>query len=783
MKNRLLLLCALCLLACLACASGAGEAYISEVCTANSCILFDEMGNTPDWVELHNPGADALPLDGYALCDREDGRSALPLDGLAIPAGGYCLIPLPGAGFGLSAAGETVYLFKDGAAADSLACPALDKNTSFARINGEEVITALPTPGGVNRHLPPDGLFEPAQGVRFSEFMASAAPYKATEGLDWLEITNTGNGKVNLRGYTIRLGMAGEKAYTFDSVYLSIDQYMGIYCADKPLNARSTGFKIPAQNAVLSLWNAAGELIDFVRLGTQYANISCGRAAGEVHLSYFANDTFGSKNRMAYAGRADAPALSLPGGRYDGAVTVSTQAQPGAVVRYTNNGSVPTADDGIFTDSATFAETTSLTVCAFVDGLLPSEPVSATYVIGLEVDTPVVCLTVDRVHLYGESDGILAKGSGEKPNYAQNWEYPATFEYMDAAGNLVLSQRCGIGVQGNSSRVNLQKSFQLAARKAYGDGSFHFNPFENRDFTSYRSLNLRAAGSEGNTSTRFRDAFLSSLAEGTHMLYADAQPVLVYLNGRLWGQYNLRERMNKHFVAQHNGITDEATEDAIDLLSENGNVVHNGDDADYKALSRFMKKNDLKIQANLDYVLSQMDVDSYFDYVCFMLITGNRDLSNTRFYRVPGGKWTWMLCDLDRAMEHVDNTSAFWLYTLKIDHAQEYMTDHVPFAALMKVPAMREKFLSRLGELLAEKFTPDALTAGVDAWAARLAPLIPYHMERWELATPHYWDVQVRELRGIVQERPALVVKYAQQYFRLSDEDTRRYFGAFLKGQ
>ena len=99
-----------------------------------------------------------------------------------------------------------------------------------------------------------------------------------------------------------------------------------------------------------------------------------------------------------------------------------------------------------------------------------------------------------------------------------------------------------------------------------------------------------------------------------------------------------------------------------------------------------MKRNDLNKGDNLQYVLDQMDVQSYFEYVAFMMCSGNRDLSNTRFYRVPGGKWTWVLYDLDKAMDEYDSKSAFWLYTLSIDHSLSYMTDHVPFVALMKVP-------------------------------------------------------------------------------------------------
>ena len=50
--------------------NGSGsEAFISEIVAANNKTLKDEFGETPDWVELHNPGNTPANLLGWGLSD------------------------------------------------------------------------------------------------------------------------------------------------------------------------------------------------------------------------------------------------------------------------------------------------------------------------------------------------------------------------------------------------------------------------------------------------------------------------------------------------------------------------------------------------------------------------------------------------------------------------------------------------------------------------------------------------------------------------------------------
>lgn len=764
---------------CLAgCVSAGADVVISEVGASNHCVYFDAAGETPDWVELHNDGVEAVALDGWYLSDSQAGKHALPLDGVTLAPGEYRLIALgDDAGWGLSAQGETVYLCDADGLRQQVPYPALEQDVSYARLAGEYVRTWLPTPGMENRLLAEGEPFSPAAGVRLSETLTSAAPYGGSDGFDYVELINTGK-TCSLKGWQLRLGMAGSRVCALPDKALGKGDLFALYCTgDYILKTANAGFNLPAQGAILSLWTPDNELADLWRLPGQYANVAYGLSGDGQNLGYLSAASFGRRNGTAWRARTEAPTLSLPGGVYQEAVTVTVSVPEGATVHYTTDGTVPTQASPVYEGPLTLDETVALRAAAFRPGELASADAAATYVLRMEADFPIVSLIIDKKYLYDARMGVITGKTGDTPNYRFNWEYPANFEYFGADGGSLMNQRCGFGIQGDSSRGNRQKAFKLIARKSYGTpDTFDFNPFPHREFDSYKSFNLRAAGSEGPDGVRFRDACLSSLAEGTSLLYADAQPVLVLLNGEIYGHYNLRERLNKYCVAQHAGITDEDVIRRIDILSEDGDWVRNGSNQDYKFLSHFMRTHDLNEPQNLGFVQEQMDVQSYFEYVAFMMCTGNMDLSNTRFYRVPGGKWRWMLYDLDRGMEEADHVAAFWLYTLPMEHERAMMTDHVPFVALMRVPEMREQFLATLGQLLRTRFAPEVILPRIDAWHGALEKLMPYQLARWTQEKMHYWEYQVKQMRSCALQRPGYVIDYAVRYLGVTEEELARYF-------
>ena len=72
-----------------------GQVRINEFMASNTRSVPDitDFEDYPDWIELHNPGASAVSLDGYYLSDNPNDRFkwAIPA-GASIPAGGYLMV-------------------------------------------------------------------------------------------------------------------------------------------------------------------------------------------------------------------------------------------------------------------------------------------------------------------------------------------------------------------------------------------------------------------------------------------------------------------------------------------------------------------------------------------------------------------------------------------------------------------------------------------------------------------------------------------------------------------
>jgi len=96
------------------------ELCINEFMPDNQAALFDDLGATPDWIELHNPGTEEVVLSGWSLTDDPDDPDdhVLPA-GLTLPPGAFLVFYADGepeagplhVAFRLSAEGGTVGLF------------------------------------------------------------------------------------------------------------------------------------------------------------------------------------------------------------------------------------------------------------------------------------------------------------------------------------------------------------------------------------------------------------------------------------------------------------------------------------------------------------------------------------------------------------------------------------------------------------------------------------------------------------------------------------------------
>ena len=73
-------------------AFGAPQALISEFLAANSNGLRDEDGDASDWIEIHNPTAATINLEGWHLTDNDDNLDKWTFPSVEIAPGGFLMV-------------------------------------------------------------------------------------------------------------------------------------------------------------------------------------------------------------------------------------------------------------------------------------------------------------------------------------------------------------------------------------------------------------------------------------------------------------------------------------------------------------------------------------------------------------------------------------------------------------------------------------------------------------------------------------------------------------------
>ena len=736
----------------------AADVGISEVMPDNKFLT---MGHEHDWVELYNQEETEISLEGYYLTDDPEKPTQLSLEGLSIPAGGYLAIVLDDtAPFRLSADGETVYLFYY----DQL----LGQMTYGLSENGESYDAdgpcPLATPGYANTQ---EGYMEYLQNLQLpelyiSEVMSSNSTYLPVkdECYDLVEVKNGSNSPINLGDYTLTDKRSEPMRYQFPDVTLQPGEYYVVYCSGNvALGEDHTSFKISASGENLYLAKN-GQITDALVIpGDVQKDQSFGRD-GSVP-SYFVVPTPGADNATGYLVTLAVPQSNLESGIYSEAVTVSLSAS--GTIYYTLDGSRPTTNSQIYTDPIVVEDVTTIrTFCT--EGERSSELAAYTYLVGVEHDLPIVSIAIPQDKLDGYR-GILN-------NIESTYEYEGVVTLIEN-GEEKFSEAFGFRLHGHDSRKGRKQTFQLRFRSEYGVSKLQYPVFEDRDIQEYDSLLLKG-GSEDHYLAMMRDEVCTGIANGTTTLYTQAmKPVVLYLGGKYWGIYYLRERYNDEYLASHMGVSAES----VDIVYSTAAYSQVGDNEAFRAVRNFAVSHDLTIEENYQYVADQVDVLSLMDWYICRSYVGDNDIDNIRRCRSfeDDGKWHWMYFDVDYGFKWVD-----WDPIDKI--LNRGGADNTLIRAILRNKGAQDMFLKRYAELMGTVLNEEYIVAYIDSVAAQIDSEMPRDRERWN-TTYEKWQEEVQKLRDYVKDgkRTRTVINSLRNYFYLNDEQMEYYFGDLMK--
>ncbi len=444
------------------------------------------------------------------------------------------------------------------------------------------------------------------------------------------------------------------------------------------------------------------------------------------------------------------------------------------------------AEDGSFTQTVTntyFIGTTE----EHIEGLRESCEAAGH-------DLAVISMTIDYEDLFNWGYGIYVKGniwdnahqkallSGERmeaesarsfdANYKQKgreWERPCHIDFfefsVDGAEN-VLSQDCGVRVQGNYSRSDWQKGLRLYARKDYGENNFKYAVFGD-DYLNdagevmdkFKTLVLRAGGNCAFTA-KFNDTYWQSLVSELACETKRSRPCVLYVNGEYFGLYVLEEDYTDDFMEDVHGVNKsdvviykgDAEALRLGYKLDEGDLPEGVTDESYyfnDLINFFDSHSSLKNQADYDEFIKLVDPQSVMDYFAIQVWINNK-------WDWPGKNWSmWRTTTIDPENEYNDGRWRLMFYdmefggvsgsgdcrtnTIKEDNYKEKglldMNTNNPavlcFAYLMTNEGFREEYNAKLLSLSEGIFSADNLNTRLDEFEAEYSPLYDQFFDRY----------------------------------------------------
>lgn len=734
---------------------------INEFMADNETTLADGNGEFSDWIEFLNVGTTEVDLEGYFVTDDSSLRSLWAIHSGAdvTLAPGEFLVVFA------SAPGVDDFVDADGFLHANLALDAAGEYLALVAPDGETVLSSYdPYPGqtdDVSYGLIPDTLFPrvlasrgdparvhvptgPTDGWTAPEFddgdwtpgeigvgydVGADALYSGQFRTDVGPLMRGRNASVYLRVPFVIENPAAVRSLTFwmahDDGYVAF--LNGVEFArdnapgDLQWNSTAVEDRLDAQAVGEPVAIDVSDRADLLVAGTNVLAIHAlnDDASSDRFLviptleaeleglseQYFATPTPGAPNVPGAVGKVEDTKFSVDRGYYERPFQVVIWSDtPGAVIRYTTDGSWPSQTRGtLYAAPIVVDRTTTLRAQAFRPGFDPTNTDTQTYIFlsgpngvlgqparppgvpttwaGVPADyemdpevvnhplyrdtiaddirsLPAVSIVMDRSHLFG--------GSGLYNNPQStgiSWERPASMELFSADGTEEFQVNCGIRIHGGASRSpNFPKhSLRVFFRRTYGPGKLRYDIFRDQPHgrsaaDSFDKLLLRTSfnnswthwyDEQANQAQYLRDQWARDLQLEMGHLSTHGRYVHLYLNGLYWGIYNLGERPDGDFGASYFG----GGEDDFDVL--NSRQPNTGDAVAWNRLIGIVN-GDVSTPEAYARALELIDAENLIDYMLFNFYFGNSDWDGHNWMairkREPAGPFHMLAWDTEFAI-------------------------------------------------------------------------------------------------------------------------------------
>ena len=239
----------------------------------------------------------------------------------------------------------------------------------------------------------------------------------------------------------------------------------------------------------------------------------------------------------------------------------------------------------------------------------------------------------------GLRDSDFFGSNGIYTNFAERGEeaeVPVSLEYFDPSNGEDFQVDAGIRIHGGQARFHEKKPMRLYFRSRYGPSRLEYPLFEGSMVRSFDQLVLRSCGHDGwatdwkspgatgrndltETATYLRDEFMRRTEQEMGRVAPHGRFVQVYINGAYWGMYDLHERANASFFADHFGGR-EADWDVLGAFAQ----VSDGDKADWTDLQAIANRGVTTARA-YEEIQEYLDINPYIDSMISRIWSGDHD--------------------------------------------------------------------------------------------------------------------------------------------------------------
>ncbi len=825
------------------------DVLITEFQALNNHTVTDKDGQYPDWFELYNAGDAPADLSGWFATDDPGDLTKWRFPAVTLPPGAFLLVFASNKDL-RDPAGELHTNFRLSSRGEYLGLVAPDGKTVVWDYGPQYP----PQPADFSYGLPMGGTYQrfvqPGASVRV------LVPQDGSLGTSWTDPDfndsswRSGTTAVGydrnpdyrpLIGTNVESDMYGEQTSVYVRIAFNVedpDDFEGLTLKiryDDGFVAYLNGVRIAADRAPQNLsWNSAAtdDHPDSEALSPQSYDLTNVRSllrpgknvlaihglnrstsssdflilpelegyggTGELDRTkrvFFDQPTPGFSNVGGYVSIAERPSIEPEPGVFIGSITVRiTVSDPGTEIRYTTDGSVPSASSPLYTGPFTVSTSTLVRARGFAENKVASPTVSAGY----------VALASDVRNFSSDLPVIVIEnfGRGRPPKDPKQPAFMAIFEPHGQTGRALLSvapdlqNRIGIEVRGSSTAGRPKPSFTLEAWDEDNE-DFNIRPLgmpEESDWILYGPYNFDLAlmrnhfiyhlsNEVGRYAVRSKFCEVFFNMDGGSLSYSDYLGVYCFME-------KIKRGDRRVDISPLPGDADQEPEitGGYMLKIDRADPGEPGFSTQRQGSIRYVYPKEralTTVQKNwirgylqeFENVLfgpnfrdpvngyrAYVDVDSWIDHHILNVLAMNVDALrlSTFFYKDRGGKIEYgPIWDFDRSMGSTDgrdDNPRQWNGTGDSSKFFDYDSRFPWWNRLFQDPDFYQRWIDRWFMFRKDQLSTTHMHQLIDGFAEELSEAYVRNFQRWSnLMSPSRWPGEVRNLKNWLAVRASWI--------------------------